>query len=856
MLNHFGKILKMEHRSLGFWVPFWGCLLCVILSVSLYVETRKDVISRTQAALLLHAHQAELGIEDCLERYVRELSGLASICPTADAKGEVILRRYYAANRSVFVSLLRVDKGGKLLYRVGSREERAEGGKQPSSGLLEVLGQTGSPTVSLVLDRDRKRARDLVLILVPIKIEDKCTGGLIGTCLLNHITETYLAPIRMNGRGHAALLDEHGRLLYCDHCRRIGENVLRTESFTPSLRSVVQRMLKKPSGTGRFVAGATWEDQRNLRGWLVSYYRIPIRRCNWVVAVDLPEDVALANLVGFRNKLFFLTALAILLIGFHAYLLVRTRSRLEQERSLRTVSEALEKSEIRYLDLLMKLPDGVFKMNREGRFTFVNDAMVKRCGLSGDELLGMPAWEVVVPQHREALKRAVEELVKGNYMPLHEVQGVDASGQEYWLETHVRPVNGEGGDPEFLVIARDITSHKRLEKEISESKALLQAVFDGIDDPLFVLDEQRVVRMLNKAALTYYKVTDYKTVIGKPCHAGFRNQEGPCADCEILEYLRNMRRVMFTRQLLLDGGLKHEEIFMFPLSLSATGFQGAIVHIRDITEKTLAEQQLLRSEKLAALGFLLAGVVHEINNPNSFIHFNLPILKEYLDEVFPLIDRYAESHPAYEVLGMPYVEFKSDVYRLLDNMEQGSQRINRTIATLKQFVREGSQPSFRTLDIGRIIDTAVTLCRSNLNQTVKDFGFYIEDNLPAVRSDPVAVEQIVINLLVNAAQSADKEESWVKLRVLADGMEQDRIVIEVEDNGCGIDEEVLPNIFDAFYTTKEFGTGLGLSLVHRLLEEIGGIIEVSSRKGKGSLFRVTLRDMPAEPKANGDSNPT
>ncbi len=120
----------------------------------------------------------------------------------------------------------------------------------------------------------------------------------------------------------------------------------------------------------------------------------------------------------------------------------------------------------------------------------------------------------------------------------------------------------------------------------------------------------------------------------------------------------------------------------------------------------------------------------------------------------------------------------------------------------------------------------------------------IPDNLPLIRTDPEAVEQILVNLLINAAHASDKEDSWIRLCVNADSGKPDRCIILVDDNGCGMDEKTLKRIFDPFYTRKRSiqGTGLGLYICQSLAEGLGGRIEVESQPDQGSSFKVILND--------------
>ncbi len=262
----------------------------------------------------------------------------------------------------------------------------------------------------------------------------------------------------------------------------------------------------------------------------------------------------------------------------------------------------------------------------------------------------------------------------------------------------------------------------------------------------------------------------------------------------------------------------------------------------DITDQKLMQRQLIQSEKLASLGFLISGVAHEINNPNNFITFNIPILRDYLKELIPIVDDYARGRQDYKLFEMTYPEFRKDIFRLLDNMEHGSGRINSIVSGLREFTRKKDKIALDWVDIKPVIEKGVVIIRSKIAQMVKSFEVNVPEGLPRIHTDPETLEHVLVNLLINAAQAADKEDSWIRISVTLGDTWRDHLMIEVSDNGCGMDEETLAKIFDPFFTTRSpgGGTGLGLSLCYNLIEGLGGRIEVESAPGEGSTFRVIL----------------
>lgn len=263
----------------------------------------------------------------------------------------------------------------------------------------------------------------------------------------------------------------------------------------------------------------------------------------------------------------------------------------------------------------------------------------------------------------------------------------------------------------------------------------------------------------------------------------------------------------------------------------------------DMTEEKLIERQPGQSHNLASLGLFVSGIAHELGNLNNCITFNIPILKDYLKKLIPIIDDYAKNHQDFELFGMSYHEFQEDVFRILDSIEHASNRILETGSGLREFVKTASEEKRRWVDVGKVIKKSVAVCRGQIRTNVKSFELNIADDLPPIYTDPLALEQVLVNLLINAAQAVDGDDSRVMLNAKLGNALQDYLIIEVSDNGCGMDEETKAKIFDPFFTTKRDmrQSGLGLFICKNLIEGLGGQIEVESEPGKGSVIRVLLR---------------
>ncbi len=262
----------------------------------------------------------------------------------------------------------------------------------------------------------------------------------------------------------------------------------------------------------------------------------------------------------------------------------------------------------------------------------------------------------------------------------------------------------------------------------------------------------------------------------------------------------------------------------------------------DISDRKQSDEQMFRAEKMAALGQIIAGVAHEINNPNNFIYFNLPILKKYVEHMKPMLDTHFERDPDLKILNMPYEFFMEDIQKLLDTMTHGSERITDIVSDLRNYVRSSDAEAKKPESLDGVIKQVMTLVGKQVRKRVKRFDVECAERLPRVRMHVGKIEQVLINLVINAGQAADKEESWVRLVARRSDEPAGMVEIVVEDNGGGIPKEIRQKIFEPFFTTKgsESGTGLGLAISYQIIEDHGGTIDVWSERGEGTRFTLRL----------------
>lgn len=263
---------------------------------------------------------------------------------------------------------------------------------------------------------------------------------------------------------------------------------------------------------------------------------------------------------------------------------------------------------------------------------------------------------------------------------------------------------------------------------------------------------------------------------------------------------------------------------------------------------SMAQEQLVQSEKLASIGQLAAGVAHEINNPIGYIFSNFGTLESYMASLFDMLNAYEDAESS---IGSPAVlknvravrerielDFlKEDIAALMSESKEGIVRVRKIVQDLKDFSRVDAHQEWQWVNIHHGIDSTLNIVGNEVKykaDVVKEYG-----DIPEIECLPTQINQVVMNIVVNAAHAINGPRGRITIRT---GTEGENIWIEIADNGAGIPKEILSRIFDPFFTTKPIGsgTGLGLSLSYGIIQKHNGRIEVESELNSGTRFHITL----------------
>lgn len=268
---------------------------------------------------------------------------------------------------------------------------------------------------------------------------------------------------------------------------------------------------------------------------------------------------------------------------------------------------------------------------------------------------------------------------------------------------------------------------------------------------------------------------------------------------------------------------------------------------RAVKRLASAQEQLLQSEKMASIGQLAAGVAHEINNPIGYVGSNLGTLQEYATALLTLVEKYhhalfsesPQNHrdellQARQRLDFDYIA--GDLPSLLKESREGIERVTKIVQDLKDFSRVGREQTMQPSDLLQGLESTLNIVWNDLKYKVRLEKHYSE--LPLVECLASEINQVFLNLLLNAGQAIEQRGTIE----LASGCNEREAWVSITDSGCGIPPEAMAQLFDPFFTTKPIGqgTGLGLAISYGIVAKHHGRIDVSSRLGQGSTFRVIL----------------
>ena len=296
-----------------------------------------------------------------------------------------------------------------------------------------------------------------------------------------------------------------------------------------------------------------------------------------------------------------------------------------------------------------------------------------------------------------------------------------------------------------------------------------------------------------------------------------------------------------------DGSL-HHCLISAQLIVDDTGNAVKVASsLRDITalKKTEAElertrETLYQAQKMKALGALVAGVAHEINNPINLILFNLPLFKDLWWDIQPTLKKAAAGNGISQIGGLPLDYLEENLGQLIEDTELAAKRIAAIVSNLKEFYRRSETSDMAVMNLNGAVENALRLAGASLRKAGISVDVALSPNLPDMFGNLQSIEQVCLNIILNAVEAIDQDNG--RIDVLTGQSDGGGIFLSIADNGKGIAPDIAQHIFDPFVTDKQSGggTGLGLSISYSLVQAHRGEIKATDRTGGGSIFTATF----------------
>ncbi|MFP4213755.1 MAG: PAS domain S-box protein [Desulfohalobiaceae bacterium] len=489
-----------------------------------------------------------------------------------------------------------------------------------------------------------------------------------------------------------------------------------------------------------------------------------------------------------------------------------------QENGLQFQDLQLDSDWSKYKRLFELMPCLVTVQDRSLRLVTCNQRFEARFGAAQ----GQYCFEAYKGRSRKCEDCPVELTFETGRSHCSEESGyVQGSQEANWLVTTAPIRNAAGQVQAVLEMCQDITDRKRLEQDLQLSEQKYWAIFNNIPNPLFVLDQQTLsILDCNDLAASNFAYPKQE-LLGKSFLDLFLEKE----KSHYKSLLQHVSYISQAKQQTKEGGTIYTAIRVSPFEYA--GRSTYLVTSSDITKRLETEQKLIQSSKMATLGEMASGVAHELNQPLTVIRTACNYLRKKC---------LAEGLDIDTACGM------------LQEIDTSVERSSKIISHLREFSRKPDM-ELELVQINTVIEKALEMFSQQLKLREIRVETELEDDLPLIQGEPVQLEQVFINLLINSRDAIEqawkeglREHGEKKLIRIQSRAAQGQVKVWVEDNGCGVPKGVMERIFEPFFTTKEVGsgTGLGLSISYRIVRDCLGRLELDPEVSQGTRFVLSF----------------
>ncbi|GAB4293866.1 MAG: hypothetical protein Kow0098_15060 [Ignavibacteriaceae bacterium] len=398
----------------------------------------------------------------------------------------------------------------------------------------------------------------------------------------------------------------------------------------------------------------------------------------------------------------------------------------------------------------------------------------------------------------------------------------------------------------FLVqkknLAKEIEERKKAENAQKESEQIYKTIFDSSFDAFLILNNEFRVHYSNNRFRQLFDFSENELKNENVLNLINVENEKQLTDIINRDALTEIKGPLELKLKSKKGGYVDVSLLSTPVRFNNEPH--ILIRFTDISEiiafeieRQKHQAQLERTDRLASLGMLVAGVAHEINNPNAFISMNIPYIKKHFELILEILEDYNKKNPEFKIGNMKFEQFKEDMNDLLNDMKSGAERISEIIRDLKNFARVDVEYKNEPVKVKEAIEQSVRLLSSVIQEKRIDLSIDVRNDF-IITGDRKKLEQVMVNVISNAIDAVPHSSGKIKIILTKD--KNGSLCCIISDNGCGIAQSNINAVFDPFFTTKSAsgGTGLGLSIARSIMDGMGYSIEIESQLNKGTDLKL------------------
>ena len=795
------------------------------LFYSAYNDVKNSALNEFNKEQFILAKQASRGIESFFIYYQRELlflSGLPYVSELND-QGKELLQDFYHSHSDQIEGITVVDSEGILKYTfpINNGAIGQDISMQPH---IRAIMSSRQPTVSEVFTS--VQSFKTIAYHIPIIKDNIYEGSTAILIPVNKLGKRFVENIRTGDTGYGWMISEGGIELFNPSDDLTGKYVKEIYKNAPSVLELIDKTSKVSIGTSVCYPDPNRKGEQEYSRTLSAFYRVSLGNTFWTIIIFTPEKEVYAKLTSFRNRLYILILLILIVMITYFYLSFKASNILKEEKKRKAIEKILIESEKRFRVMFELSPAGIVLMDDKGTIIEVNTAFCENLGYSKKELIGNNISFFSSYEKKDDVKINIAKILSGETLK-HEVSSLRKNGMNCDVELYETAIQLPDGKMGILSVSNDITEKKRSQ----ERMLTLSRAMESIGECVSITDYKNKIIFINRAFCATY---------------GYKEEEIIGKDISIIRspsIVTNQAEEILTDTIL--GGWTEELINVkrdgseFPIQLSTSHIKDekgnpiALIGIAvDITERKNVQMELINAKEKAEesdrlKSAFLANMSHELRTPlNAIIGFSGLITDSGPD---------MNTVPYSQIILKSGQHLLSLVEDILDStmIETGETRIKYENANLVSLLTEA-----KDIIHGEILNenkTGVELIL-NLNGV---------DNHTSLVTDSRKLKQVLLNLLRNALKFTYLgyiEFGFKELKVDSNNIFQ----FYVKDTGIGIHEKHHQTIFDIFrqiddtHTRKFGGMGIGLSIAKKTVELLGGKIWVESEPLAGSIFYFTI----------------